>query len=91
MGKVIREKIKIAFDSKEPVKFDSEVCNQQYKALSRLADNTHRNKYKRTRNSSATGLSTDECNIVLSTEALKLLEEENKGFFQKYLYKKNDA
>ncbi|XP_063627621.1 probable methyltransferase-like protein 15 homolog isoform X2 [Cydia splendana] len=87
LGKVIRDKVKEAFESTERVNLDSELCNRQYAALNRLADNHYRNKYKRTHNSTATGLSTEECNLMLSSEVLTYLKEENKGFFKHVEYK----
>lgn len=66
---------------------DSEHCNRQYNTLNKIADNYYRDKYKRTRHSTGTGLSTEECNIILSSEVLDYLKEENKGFFGKIFNK----
>ncbi|KAI8425429.1 hypothetical protein MSG28_007176 [Choristoneura fumiferana] len=66
LGKVIRDKVKAAFESTERVNLDSELCNRQYASLNRLADNHYKNKYKRSHTSTATGLSTEECNLMLS-------------------------
>jgi hypothetical protein len=82
LGQFIRDKVKIAFES-DKQNLDSELCGRQYTALNKLADNHYKNKYKRTRNSTATGLSTEECNLILSEEVLEYLKYENKGFFRK--------
>lgn len=87
MGKIIRDKVKVAFESTDKAKLDSELCNRQYASLNRLADNHYKNKYKRLRNSSATGLSFEECHLILSNEVLEYLKEENKGFFSKVFNK----
>lgn len=83
LGKHIRDKVKVAFDSTNKQNLDTELCNQQYNSLNKLADNHYKNKYKRKHSSTATGLSVEECNLILSNEVLTYLKEENKGFFRK--------
>ncbi|GBP40782.1 Ubiquinol-cytochrome-c reductase complex assembly factor 2 [Eumeta japonica] len=87
LGRHIRERVKKAFESGSKTNWDSEECQQQYGSLSRLADNKYRNQYRLKRHSTATGLSTDECNLILSTEVLAYLKEENKGLFRKIFNK----
>lgn len=87
LGRLIRDKVKKAFESSERQNLDSELCTQQYNSLNKLADNHYNNKYKRTLNSTATGLSTEECNLILSDDCLEYLKEENKGFLSK-IFKK---
>ncbi|KOB74309.1 putative s-adenosyl-methyl transferase mraw [Operophtera brumata] len=81
LGRFIRDKVKTAFESSERQNLDSELCTRHYNSLNKLADNHYKNKYKRTQNSTATGLSTEECNLILSNEVLQYLKEENKGKF----------
>lgn len=88
LGKFIRDKVKVAFETSEKENLDTEFCNKQYNSLNKLADNHYKNKYKRASNSTATGLSTEECNLILSDEVLHYLKEENKGFFRK-IFNKN--
>ncbi|XP_030037660.1 probable methyltransferase-like protein 15 homolog [Manduca sexta] len=83
LGKVIRDKVKLAFETSEKQNLDSEFCKSQYNSLNKLADNYYKNKYKRTKQSSATGLNSEECNLILSNEVLKFLKEENKGYFRR--------
>ncbi|XP_034833866.1 probable methyltransferase-like protein 15 homolog [Maniola hyperantus] len=77
LGKFIRDKVKAAFES-DKANLDSELCTRQYNSLTKLADNHYRNKYKRTKHSTATGLSEEECQLILSSEVLDYLKEENK-------------
>ncbi|XP_046971490.1 probable methyltransferase-like protein 15 homolog [Vanessa cardui] len=83
LGKFIREKVKVAFESSNKQNLDSELCTRQYNALNKLADNHYRDKYNRTNQSTATGLSTEECNLILSSEVLTYLKEENKVLSRK--------
>nr|XP_021184923.2 probable methyltransferase-like protein 15 homolog [Helicoverpa armigera] len=85
LGKFIRDKVKAAFESSERQNLDSELCNRQYNSLNKLADNYYKNKYKRTHSSTATGLNTEECNLILSNEVLEYLKEENKALFARKL------
>ncbi|XP_047504325.1 probable methyltransferase-like protein 15 homolog [Pieris napi] len=78
LGKLIRDTVKRAFELSNSQDLNSEFCNQQYNSLNKLADNYYKKKYKRIRQSSATGLNTEECNIILSNEVLDYLKEENK-------------
>lgn len=87
LGKFIRDKVKLAFESDNKQNLDSDLCKRQYNTLNKLADNYYKNKYKRKFNSTATGLSNEECNLVLSDVVLEYLKEENKGFFSKVLNK----
>ena len=87
MGKFIRDKVKVAFETNNKQNLDSELCNRQYNILNKIADNHYRDKYKRTKHSTATGLSTEECNVIISNEVLHYLKEENKGFFRKIFNK----
>ncbi|OWR51265.1 hypothetical protein KGM_214708 [Danaus plexippus plexippus] len=88
LGKFIRDKVKAAFEGGNSKNLDSELCTRQLSSLNKIADNHYRNKYKRIHDSSATGLSSEECNLVLSSEVLQYLKEENKGFF-KNIFKKD--
>lgn len=53
--------------------------NKQFDALERISKNIHFNKYPRTRQSTATGLTSDQCNILLSEESLKYFATKSSG------------
>ncbi|XP_066151819.1 ubiquinol-cytochrome c reductase complex assembly factor 2 [Euwallacea fornicatus] len=58
--------------------------DQQYLALQKLVNNTNKEKYKRVLSSSATTLTAEQCNQVLSNEFLEeLKQEEKKSFFRR--------
>lgn len=46
-------------------------------------NNEHSQKYPRAHSSSATGLTAEQCNIVLSNEFLEQLEIEDQPFYKK--------
>ncbi|CAG9768157.1 unnamed protein product [Ceutorhynchus assimilis] len=65
---------------------DYKYWDQQYLALQKLVNNTHKNSYKRTLKSSATTLTAEQCNQAISNEILlEIKNEENKSFFKKLI------
>lgn len=64
--------------------------DKQYIALQRLLNNNHKNKYKRTLASSATGLTAEQCNIALSNEYLNEVNQKEQSFFRKLISLKSD-
>ncbi|XP_073842551.1 pug C-1-tetrahydrofolate synthase, cytoplasmic isoform X5 [Musca autumnalis] len=52
--------------------------DKQIDSIERLANNTYGRKYKRVYDSTATGLSAQQCNQVLSSEFLQYLNEDSK-------------
>lgn len=63
---------------------DPAFWDRQYLSLKTILNNENKNKYKRSLNSSATGLTAEHCNSVLSNEFLKELAEEESSV-KKYL------
>lgn len=59
----------------------SDKLTHQINALERISNNVHGNKYKRSLSSTATGLTAEQCNQVLSSEFLQYLNEE-QGLFK---------
>lgn len=52
--------------------------SKQIDSLERLANNTYGRKYQRIYDSTATGLSAQQCNQVLSSEFMQYLNEDSK-------------
>lgn len=75
LGEHIRKHIKSLTN---PASLTSEATTAitiQIDSLERLANNVYGKQYKRIHNSSATGLSVEQCNQVLSSEFLQYLKE----------------
>lgn len=80
----IRDQLKINFAGGEVgSNIDEEKCKQQYESLKRISDNYYRNKYLRRSHASATGLTAEQCNSVLSDEFLEYLQDKEKHFLSK--------
>lgn len=54
---------------------------KQFSALERITNNVHFNKYPRTRESTATGLTGEQCKIIISETSLKYFAQQSKGLF----------
>lgn len=80
LGQHIREKIAEAFPTGETSKINVEECANVHASLKRLADNYYGDKFKRTHSSSATGLTLEQCSGITSTEFLREVSAQNKGF-----------
>jgi len=82
LGEHIRKEVGAAFSSGDSFRGDTTKCIKKYESLKRLADNHYCNKYKRSIQSSASGLSSQHCTAVLSRESLEILNNQNEGFFK---------
>lgn len=63
---------------------DTKFWDTQYVSMKVLLNNDHKNKYKRSLISSATGLTAEQCNTALSNEILQELAEEEVSLVKKY-------
>lgn len=52
---------------------------RQFEALERISNNVHFNKYTRLHQSTATGLTNEQCKILISDTSLKYFSEQQKG------------
>ncbi|PVD23515.1 hypothetical protein C0Q70_16787 [Pomacea canaliculata] len=84
LAAVIRQKVADAFRMGENTTVNDEAkCDQAYESLQRLSSDFYRKKYSANRTVGATGVSYEECKVVMSTEALKVLNDQNTGIFTK--------
>ena len=82
----IRDQVKIAFSKGEALNpVEQERCNRYYRSLKRLCTNQYGNRYKRPLNTTATGLTHDQCNLALTPEVQDLLKEESQGFLGRFI------
>lgn len=75
----IRHRIKAAFDTEQGFIGDSKYCDKQYNSMKNIVDNYHASLYKRTKPFTSTGLTAEECKLILSNESLATLESEFKS------------
>ncbi|RZF40159.1 hypothetical protein LSTR_LSTR010111 [Laodelphax striatellus] len=85
IGIHIREQLKLHFTASGELNptISQEKCDRRFVSLKRLVDNHHKNVYRRSATSSATGLTAEQCNSVLSDEFLDHLAQQRKSILVK--------
>ncbi|XP_009463975.1 PREDICTED: ubiquinol-cytochrome-c reductase complex assembly factor 2 [Nipponia nippon] len=62
---------------------DPETCDRMYESLVRIHTNYYKNKYPRLKDTSFTGLTVEDCKMILATDILKQMEDMKKGTWKK--------
>ncbi|XP_059806447.1 ubiquinol-cytochrome-c reductase complex assembly factor 2 isoform X2 [Hypanus sabinus] len=77
LGAFLRQRVALAFREGENTQIaDQEKCDQMYESLARINSAYYKKKYPRLRITSFTGVTAEECRMVLATEQKKK-EEQN--------------
>uniref|UniRef100_A0A8C6SGG1 Mitochondrial nucleoid factor 1 n=1 Tax=Neogobius melanostomus TaxID=47308 RepID=A0A8C6SGG1_9GOBI len=67
LGTFLRQRVAAAFREGESTQLsDPEKCDQMYESLARLNSNVYRQKFPRVRDTSFTGVTVEECRVLLS-------------------------
>ncbi|XP_027732238.1 ubiquinol-cytochrome-c reductase complex assembly factor 2 [Vombatus ursinus] len=84
LGAYLRQRVAQAFREGENTQIaEPETCDQMYESLARLHSNYYKHKYPRPRDTGFSGLTVEECRIVLATDTLEEFKELNKGLWKK--------
>ncbi|XP_005995524.1 ubiquinol-cytochrome-c reductase complex assembly factor 2 [Latimeria chalumnae] len=84
LGLFLREKVAQAFREGERTQIaDTETCDQMYESLARINYSFYREKFPRFQETSFTGVTVEECRVVLATDSMKQMEEMKKGIWKK--------
>ncbi|XP_020855050.1 ubiquinol-cytochrome c reductase complex assembly factor 2 [Phascolarctos cinereus] len=84
LGAYLRQRVAQAFREGENTQIaEPETCDQMYESLARLHSNYYKHKYPRPRDTCFSGLTVEECRIVLATDTLGEFKELNKGLWKK--------
>lgn len=81
MGEHLRKQLQALLRVNDITSITDEKLNKQFESLEKLANNVHGNKYKRSSNSTATGLTGEQCKQVLSSEFLEYIKEDKEKVF----------
>ncbi|KAL0978164.1 hypothetical protein UPYG_G00166910 [Umbra pygmaea] len=83
LGTFLRYKVAHAFREGENTQLsDPEKCDQMYESLSRINTNVYRERFPRTRDTSFTGVTVEECRMLLATGSMQQMDEEKKGLWK---------
>lgn len=84
LGEYLRKQLKASLRAGNISNDNPLSMEQQFQALERISNNVHFQKYPRVRTSTATGLTSEQCKIVISDAALKFFAEQSeKGLFSR--------
>uniref|UniRef100_A0A8D0EEN3 Mitochondrial nucleoid factor 1 n=1 Tax=Salvator merianae TaxID=96440 RepID=A0A8D0EEN3_SALMN len=84
LGTFLRQRVAQAFREGENTEISDPVtCDEMFESLARIHSNYYKNKYPRLKDTSFTGVTVEECNLVLATDNLKQMEEASKGTWTK--------
>uniref|UniRef100_A0AAZ3SKK3 Mitochondrial nucleoid factor 1 n=1 Tax=Oncorhynchus tshawytscha TaxID=74940 RepID=A0AAZ3SKK3_ONCTS len=68
LGTFLRQRVALAFREGENTQLsDPEKCDQMYDSLARINTNIYRERFPRTRDTSFTGVTVEECRMLLAT------------------------
>ncbi|XP_039421167.1 ubiquinol-cytochrome-c reductase complex assembly factor 2 [Corvus cornix cornix] len=84
LGAFLRQRVAQAFREGEntPIS-DPEACDQMYESLVRIHTNFYKNKYPRLKDTTFTGVTVEDCRIILATDILKQMEDMKKGTWKR--------
>ncbi|XP_001377827.1 ubiquinol-cytochrome-c reductase complex assembly factor 2 [Monodelphis domestica] len=84
LGAYLRQRVAQVFREGENTQIaEPETCDQMYESLARLHSNYYKLKYPRPKDTCFSGLTVEECRIVLATDTLEEFKEMNKGLWKK--------
>ncbi|XP_075893505.1 ubiquinol-cytochrome-c reductase complex assembly factor 2 [Nelusetta ayraudi] len=82
LGTVLRQRVAAAFREGENTQIsDPEKCDQMYESLARIKANTYRQRFPRVRDTSFTGVTVEECKVILSGN-MQQMDDEKKGLWK---------
>jgi len=80
LGLYIRRRIADGFRQGDASEIDVAECDRVYNSLHRIASDHFRRSYPRLRDSTFSGLSTEDCHTMNSTDGLELLQAKQSSF-----------
>ncbi|XP_053724321.1 ubiquinol-cytochrome-c reductase complex assembly factor 2 [Synchiropus splendidus] len=82
LGTFLRQRVAAAFREGENTQIaDVEKCDQMYESLARINGNVYRQRFPRVRDTSFTGVTVEECRLLLSG-SLQQMDDEKKGLWK---------
>ncbi|XP_010211736.1 PREDICTED: ubiquinol-cytochrome-c reductase complex assembly factor 2 [Tinamus guttatus] len=69
-----------------PISFqiaDPAACDQMYESLVRIHTNYYKNKYPRLKDTTFTGVTVEDCKMILATDILEQMKGMKKGTWRK--------
>uniref|UniRef100_A0A182Q4S2 Mitochondrial nucleoid factor 1 n=1 Tax=Anopheles farauti TaxID=69004 RepID=A0A182Q4S2_9DIPT len=77
LGQYLRDQLTAVLGSSNIIAVKDDRLNRQFRSLENIVNDVNAHRYPRTLNSTATGLSGEQCREVLSTEFLQILQKKD--------------
>ncbi|KAK2180559.1 hypothetical protein NP493_438g02023 [Ridgeia piscesae] len=74
LGAFIRKQVADAFKQGESSNIDPQQCDKVYESLMKVKTNYYKKMYPRAPEKGCSGLTAEECNVMVSNEARKFLD-----------------
>ncbi|KAM4582132.1 ubiquinol-cytochrome-c reductase complex assembly factor 2 [Fundulus diaphanus] len=88
LGTFLRQRVASAFREGENTQIaDPEKCDQMYESLARINGNVYRQRFPRARDTSFTGVTVEECRVLLSGSMQQSMDDEKKGLWKSLMEK----
>ncbi|KAM9410575.1 ubiquinol-cytochrome-c reductase complex assembly factor 2 [Pholidichthys leucotaenia] len=88
LGTFLGQRVASAFREGENTQIsDPEKCDQMYESLARINGNIYRERFPRVRDTSFTGVTAEECKVLLSGSVQQSMDEEKKGLWKTLMEK----
>lgn len=82
LGTFLRQRVASVFREGENTQIaDPEKCDQMYESLARINSNTYRQRFPRVRDTSFTGVTVEECRLLLSG-SIETTEDDKKSLWK---------
>ncbi|XP_062853991.1 ubiquinol-cytochrome-c reductase complex assembly factor 2 [Trichomycterus rosablanca] len=86
LGTFLLQKVASAFREGENTQIaDAEKCDQMYESLAHIKDNVYKQKFPRAKDTSFTGVTVEECQMLLATGTMQQMDEEKKGLWKTFM------
>ncbi|KAF6730925.1 Ubiquinol-cytochrome-c reductase complex assembly factor 2 [Oryzias melastigma] len=83
LGTFLRQRVASAFREGENTQIsDPDKCDLMYESLARINGNVYRQRFPRVRDTSFTGVTVEECRVLLSGSMQQSMDEEKKGLWK---------
>jgi len=83
LGEYLRVRVGEAFRHGEHSAVDERVCRRQLDSLARIAGNHHCSDARRSGTGTASGLSVEECRLIMTNEFLQQLEAMDQSWMER--------
>ena len=83
LGEHIREQVAKTFNRGEATIVNPEKCDRIYASLEKINSNYYQNTYSRVKDNNCSGLTLEQCTIIISNDTRDYLQSENASWLRR--------